>query len=57
MLPSPRLPEMRSNLWLMFYAPDIAQATVDGSQPVGLALPRQLEPWSLDWQRQREAPG
>jgi hypothetical protein len=42
-----------SILRLTLLAPDLVEAILDGRQPEGLGLPALLEPFPLDWQRQR----
>ena len=46
-----------SLLRLTLLAPDIVEAILDGRQPVQLQLPRLLEPFPVEWRRQRAAPG
>jgi hypothetical protein len=40
-------------LRLTLLAPDIIEAIVDGRQLAELMLPRLLEPWPVEWERQR----
>jgi hypothetical protein len=40
-------------LRLTLLAPDIVEAILDGRQPAELTLPVLMQPFSLDWQRQR----
>ena len=42
-----------SILRLTLLAPDIVEAILDGRQPEGLGLPALLEPFPLEWKRQR----
>ncbi len=41
-------------LRLTLLAPDIVQAVLDGCQPKGLALTDLMEPFPVEWERQRE---
>jgi len=40
-------------LRLTLLAPDIVEAILDGRQPVGMTLPRMMEPFTVEWERQR----
>ena len=40
-------------LRLTLLAPDIVEAILDGRQPAGLGLPALLEPFPVEWDRQR----
>ncbi len=42
-------------LQLTLLAPDIVEAILDGRQPDGVGLPRLMEPFPLEWARQRSA--
>ena len=42
-------------LQLTLLAPDIVEAVLDGQNPGELTLPRLLEPFPLEWARQRAA--
>jgi hypothetical protein len=42
-----------SILRLTLLAPDIVEAILDGRQPAGLGLPMLLEPFPVEWDRQR----
>jgi hypothetical protein len=42
-------------LQLTLLAPDIVEATLDGRQPDGVGLRRLMEPFPLEWARQRSA--
>ncbi len=42
-------------LRLTLLAPDIVEAILDGRQPIGLGLPKLMEPFLLEWVRQRES--
>ena len=42
-------------LRLTLLAPDIIEAVLDGRQPSELGLPRLMEPFPLEWARQRDA--
>ena len=42
-----------SILRLTLLAPDIVEAILDGRQPATLGLPRLLEPFPVEWDRQR----
>ncbi|HJP55381.1 MAG: hypothetical protein QF511_03255 [Rhodospirillales bacterium] len=41
-------------LRLTLLAPDIVQAILDGRQPKGLALADLMEPFPVEWERQKE---
>ena len=40
-------------LRLTLLAPDIVEAILDGRQPPGMGLPRLMEPFAVEWDRQR----
>ncbi len=42
-------------LQLTLLAPDIVDAILNGRQPIGLGLPKLMEPFLLEWVRQRES--
>jgi len=42
-------------LLLTLLAPNIVEATLDGRQPEGMALPGLMEPFRAEWERQRGA--
>jgi len=42
-------------LRLTLLAPDIVEAILDGVQPEHLALMEALEPFAVDWEKQRKA--
>ena len=41
-------------LRLTLLAPDIVEATLDGRQPDGMTLPGLMEPFPVEWERQRQ---
>jgi hypothetical protein len=44
-----------SILRLTLLAPDIVEAIMDGQQSADLGLPRLLQPFPIEWERQRQA--
>ena len=40
-------------LRLTLLAPDIVEAILDGRQPAGMTLPRLIEPFPVEWERQK----
>ncbi|MEI6160909.1 MAG: hypothetical protein WCP77_13810 [Roseococcus sp.] len=42
-----------SLLRLTLLAPDIVEAILDGRQPEGITLPRLMDPFPVEWERQR----
>ena len=40
-------------LRLTLLAPDIVEAILDGRQPEGMTLPALMEPFSVEWERQK----
>ena len=40
-------------LRLTLLAPDIVEAILDGRQPEGITLPRLMDPFPVEWERQR----
>jgi hypothetical protein len=42
-------------LRLTLLAPDIVEAILDGRQPEGMTLPRLMEPFPVEWNRQNHA--
>jgi hypothetical protein len=42
-------------LRLTLLAPEIVEAILDGRQPEGMTLPRLMEPFPVEWQRQNHA--
>lgn len=40
-------------LRLTLLAPDIVEAVLDGRQPAAMTLPKVMEPFPVDWERQR----
>ena len=38
----------------MLLAPDIVDAILDGKQPAAVTLRRLMEPFPVEWERQRE---
>ncbi|WP_372624320.1 hypothetical protein [Falsiroseomonas sp.] len=43
-------------LRLTLLAPDIVEAILDGRQPEGMTLPRLMQPFPVEWERQRQRP-
>jgi hypothetical protein len=43
-------------LRLTLLAPDIVEAILDGRQPEGMTLPALMEPFPVEWSRQRHPP-
>ena len=43
-------------LRLTLLAPDIVEAILDGRQPVEMTLPGLMEPFPVEWERQRDRP-
>jgi hypothetical protein len=43
-------------LRLTLLAPDIVEAILDGRQPEGMTLPGLMEPFPVEWSRQRHPP-
>lgn len=41
-------------LRLTLLSPDIVQTILDGRQPAGMTLPALMEPFPVEWERQRE---
>jgi hypothetical protein len=39
---------------LPLLAPDVVEAVLDGRQPAGMTLPELMEPFPVEWERQRE---
>ena len=44
-------------LRLTLLAPDIVEAILDGRQPAGMTLPILMEPFPVEWGKQRQALG
>ncbi|MGK7864885.1 hypothetical protein [Falsiroseomonas sp. E2-1-a4] len=42
-------------LRLTLLSPDIVESILDGRQPAGMTLPALMEPFPVEWERQREA--